>query len=364
MNRLMDSRRKDTLVCDVETDRPALDFAFRFQIRYVVHCPLRQFQGEAVRLTTILRVRPGERSPSTFLAHYEVPPAPAQMKSWLDYGRLRNEIEFSGAIVAGEGEYPIDLVVTDSRQRFFRHSWRAKAVLRRDELGLPATLKAGTVAGLRQPFWERDTANEASPYRLTVLLDAAPINPSGIKLRAWDRAFLLNSLYSLLRHVPAARVRLVAFNLDQQRELFREEDLDRFTLVRLSQALTDLELGTVSKFTLERREGWAQLLAELIEREAAGAPDTSAIIFLGPHGRLNKKMACDVPDYHPGVSPRIFYFEYFERQGADFPDALEYLTNACKGRIFKLHSPIDLGRNIARMRADLGDGPGVSMASK
>jgi hypothetical protein len=364
VNRLIDARRKDTLACEVETDRPSLDFAFRFEIRYVVRCPLREFKGEAAQLTTILRVHPGEGQPSIFVAPYEVPAAPVQLKSWLDLRRLHNEFEFSGAIAAGAGEYPIELVLTDGHERFFRHSWKATAELRRDELGMSPTLKPGTVMGMRQPFWERNATNSNSPHRLTVLLDAAPVNPQGVKLRAWDRSFLLNSLYSLLRHVPAAQVRLIAFNLDQQREVFRQEELDRFTFVKLAQALSDLELGTVSKKTLERHEGWAELLAGLIEGEATGTPGASAIIFLGPHGRVGKKMTCDAPDYRPGMSPRIFYFEYFERQGSDFPDSIEHLTNACKGRIFKLHSPIDLGRNIARMRADLGSPVAVSVASQ
>jgi hypothetical protein len=364
LSRMLDGRHKETLSCDVETDRPSLDFAFRFEIRYVVRCPLREFRGEAAQLTAIMRVQLPDAPAAVFVAPYDVPAAPAQMKTWLDLRRLRNEFEFSGAIAAGAGEYPIDLVLTDGHERFFRQSWKVKAELRRNELGLSPTLKPGTVTGMRQPFWEHNAANAASPYRLTVLLDAAPVNTSGTKLRAWDRAFLLNSLYSLLRHVPAAQVRLVAFNLDQQREVFRQEELDRFTFVKLSQALNDLELGTVSKKTLERHEGWAELLDGLIEREAARTPSTSAIIFLGPHGRITKKMACDAPGYQPGASPRIFYFEYFERQGGEFPDSIEHLTNACKGRVFKLYSPIDLGRNIARMREDLGHPAAVAIASQ
>jgi hypothetical protein len=250
VSRFMDLQQKETLACQVETARPALDFAFRFEIRYVVRCPLKEFQGEAARLTAILRVQSSQGPTAIFVAPYEIPAAPVQLKSWLDLRRLRNQFEFSGAIVAGAGEYPIELVLTDGHERYFRHMWRVRAESRHDEADLTPTLKPGVVMGMRQPFWERNATNETSPYRLTVLLDAAPVNPAGTKLRAWDRSFLLNSLYSLLRHIPAAQVRLIAFNLDQQRELFRQEELDRFTFVKLAQALGDLELGTVSKRVL------------------------------------------------------------------------------------------------------------------
>ena len=40
--------------------------------------------------------------------------------------------------------------------------------------------------------------------RLTILLDAAPVDPRSLKLRAWDRTFLLDSVASVLREIPAA----------------------------------------------------------------------------------------------------------------------------------------------------------------
>jgi hypothetical protein len=364
VNRLLEAHHKDTLACMVETVRPSLDYAFRFEIRYVIRCPLKEFQGEAVQLTAVLRVQPAQGPPEIFVAPYDVPAAPPRLKTWLDLGRSRNEFEFSGAIAAGAGEYPIELLLTDGQERSFHYSWKAKAELRREEHCLLPALKPGTVTGMREPFWDRSMANTDSPYRITVLMDAAPVNPSGVKLRPWDRAFLLNSLYSLVRRVPAAQVRLVAFNLDQQREVFRQDELDRFTFVKLAQALTDLELGTVSRQTLEQRQGWSNVLAGLVERETAGTPRSSAIVFLGPHGRLTKKVGCNASGYRPGESPRIFYFEYLEGPDSEFPDSIEHLTNACKGRIFKLHSPLDLGRNIARLRADLEAPPVLAGASQ
>jgi len=362
--RVMDSAPpKDTLDCEVTPIRPFLDFAFRFEIGYVVRCPLKVFRGEAARLSALLRVRREGVPAALFFGAYEIPAMPPGLKDRLDPRRMSSQVEFSGAIVAGEGEYPLELVVMDSNQRFFRHTWTAKAALARNERHLQPVLKPGALAGMRHPFWEADEKSATSPYRITVLLDAAPINPLSMKLRAWDRAFLLNSLYSLLRHIPAARVRVVAFNLDQQREVFRQEGLDRFTFLKLAQALSNLELGTISTGTLLRQQGWAELLAGLIQAEVAGKPDTSAIIFLGPHARLNKKMACEAPAYQPGKSPPIYYFEYFARQGAEFPDSIEHLTNACKGRVFKLHSPGELGRNIAKMRTDLGILPRVALVA-
>jgi len=66
------------------------------------------------------------------------------------------------------------------------------------------------------------------PMRITVLLDTAPFSVSNAGasfLSAADRVFLLETLSALLERMPASSVRLVVFNLEQQKELFRRAEL-------------------------------------------------------------------------------------------------------------------------------------------
>jgi hypothetical protein len=343
----------DPLACRVQPFEPFLDFAFRFEVGYIVHCPLKQFAGEETELNAIVRVRPAGGAAVVLGDFYRIPAITPEIRSRINLRHFPNEVEFSGVFAAGAGEYRVDLIVADDHHRIFRHSWNSKVSPHGDERKAAITMQPGSVASLRLPSWHANAVSPASALRLTVLLDASPINPYALKLRAWDRAFLLDSMSSLLSEVPSASVRIIAFNLDQQREIFRQAALDRFTFTKLSDALRDLELGTVSYRTIERQQGWAELLAKLLADEMAAKPPADAIVFLGPTARLYQKMPREMLNDRPAVAPKIFYFEYFPRRGAEYPDAIHHLTSAFKGRVFKLHSPGELAENIKKMQKDL-----------
>ena len=55
-----------------------------------------------------------------------------------------------------------------------------------------------------------------------IFIGATPDN----RLHAYDRAMLLSALLALLKQTSFTDVKLVAFNLDQQAELFRQERFD------------------------------------------------------------------------------------------------------------------------------------------
>jgi hypothetical protein len=343
----------DPLSCHAEPFRPFLDFAFRFEIGYIVRCPLKQFGGEETVLDAVVRVRPAHGAAVILGDFYRIPAITPALKSTINLKRLHNEIEFSGVFTAGVGEYPVDLVVADDHHRIYRHSWSSKAVPHGDERKAAVAMPPDTVAALRLPSWHANRARKTSGLRLTVLLDASPINPYALKLRAWDWAFLLDSLSSLLNEIPFTFVRIVAFNLDQQREIFRQEQLDRSTFRKLSGALRKLELGTVSYRAVAKRDGWAELLSTLLAGEMAAQPAADAIVFLGPTVRLYRKMPAGMLNFSPDSGPKLFYFEYFPQRGSEFPDAIHHLTSAAKGKVFRLHSPGELAENIRKMQKDL-----------
>ena len=66
---------------------------------------------------------------------------------------------------------------------------------------------------------------------------------------------MLSSLSSLLETLPAQSVRLVVFNLDQQKELFREDTLTPRAFDRASESLNNLQLQMVDYKVLQNREG-------------------------------------------------------------------------------------------------------------
>jgi hypothetical protein len=190
---------------------------------------------------------------------------------------------------------------------------------------------------------------------LTILLDAAPVDPHSLKLRAWDRAFLLDSVASVLREVRADTVRVISFNLDQQEEIVRQDDFDRSGLARLAHALRKLELGSISYRKLGQPQGWSELLTRLWRDEVEAKQPSDAVIFLGPTTRVSAKIPKDALILPKEKRPRFYYLEYFPawRRGSELPDAIHHFTAQCDGTVLKIHSPGEFAGAIDRLRADL-----------
>ena len=136
------------------------------------------------------------------------------------------------------------------------------------------------------------------------------MNPRSLKLRAWDRAFLLDSV-SVLREIPSESVRIVAFNLDQQEEIFRDDNFERSGLAQLSHALRKVELGSISYHKLSQPQGWSEMLTRLSKDELEAEEPADAVIFLGPATRLSEKIPKETITLPKGKKTRFYYLEYF-----------------------------------------------------
>jgi hypothetical protein len=340
------------LDCNIEPFKPFLDFAFFYEVGFIVRCGVKQFEGKEATIRTLLRITPKGGTATMLGQSFNLEGMPAEMKARVDLQRVHAQFEFSGVITAGTGVYEMEVVVFDKQNRVKRKTWQAKVVPHGNESQASIALKPGEVAAISFPRWN-GTSDDAKGIRLTILLDAAPINPSSTKLRAWDRAFLLGSLSSLLRCFPTASVRLTAFNLDQQRAIFHDEEFDRLGLRRLAAALTELELGTVSYKTLGHQQGWSEMLADLVRSEISRERPSDAVVFVGPNNRISEKISTESIGLKERASAPFFYFEYFPIPGKEFPDVIHHLTSAQGGTVFSLHSPGDLAAAITKMQAKL-----------
>jgi hypothetical protein len=291
--------------------------------------------------------------------------------------RDRNDIEFSGLIAAGEGEYSVDLVVVDRKHRLFHRSWKTKVYAHGSETRAPVSIQPNTVAALTLPDWQR-TASDRNLERLTVLVDAAPIHANSTRLRAWDRAFLLQALSSVLTLLPSNSVRVIAFNLDQQREVFRTDDFNPGETHSFSDALDELKLGEVPYQVLQQSQGACNMLLDLLRREIKAERPSGAIILLGPTNRLTGKIPPELVSEHGPGAPPIFYLKYSpiapsrfhlplasirgmrEDAGNDlanleigsngeFPDIIQHAAALHDGVTMNLHSPADLADALKKI---------------
>lgn len=380
---LQESIAKQTLPCDAEASRPFLDFAFRFEIGYVVHCPLKEFGGVETSIAAHMRVQAGDAPPVWFSEWYHVPGMPDDLRSRINLQHDHNDIEFSGVIAVGEGEYSVDLVVADRQHRLFHRDWKTKAFSRGADLRAPLSMQPNTIAALDIPNWSR-TASERNLGRLTILVDAAPIRAGSTRLRAWDQAFLTEALSSVLTLLPSNSARVVAFNLDQQRQVFEADEFNPQETHRLSDSLRELELSKVSYEVLQQTHGAGNMLLDLLKRERQSERAADAIILLGPANRLSDKIPSESVDRHP-QGPPVFYLKYSPTtparlrlpfsslmgmhedpstdlanlelgNGGEFPDIIQHAAAIHDGLTINLHSPADLADALRRIEHRLRPG--------
>ncbi|HXJ95375.1 MAG TPA: hypothetical protein VMT20_21240 [Terriglobia bacterium] len=343
----------ERLICKIERKDPSLDFEFRFTTGFTIECPLKVFEGRKSSVNMFIRVTPEGGTPVVLGGTWSLPAAPSDMAAG-DPRKLSTNIEFSGAFTVGEGRYRVEVLAVDDQRRTCRKEWEINVVRHRAVAASPAVLTADTVAPADFAPWDGRLQTAAEGVRLTVLLDVAPVNPRETALRAWDRLMLLDSLSSLLRAMPCKSVRLVAFNLDQDREIYRNsqfrggEEFDS-----LKEAMQELELGTVSYNVLQQQQGWVQMLWRIANVELRADDPSDAVIILGPTTRTHIKIEKAKLPVRETSNPQFFYFEYSNLFGNPFPDSMGDLAKSLGGRAFIFHSPQELAQDIQKVLTKL-----------
>jgi hypothetical protein len=226
----------------------------------------------------------------------------------------------------------------------------------RFQANMKPALPPGTVSPTVGSRWQGKLVEGG--LRVTILIDASPTNPGQPVLHEWDLSYLLRSLSSLLEQVRCSSVRVVAFNLEEQKEIFRADRFDRAALHDLSHALRNFDLWAIPYQSLERNRP-TDFLVELVNKELTLEERSDAVIFLGPNTRIFRKPPSGILQPGGGRAPQFFYFEYFHSIGGDFrghaefPDSIHYLTNALHGTVFTIHSPGDFLKDISKMLSQL-----------
>lgn len=294
------------LECSVSPLRPALGFNFRIQAGYIVHLPLNQFSGPGHSVTALLRITPdvSGASPVFLTDSLRLPPVPP------------NDLtgEFGGGFYMGAGRYHVNWLLVDETGRACVKEWRIESELPHDTRINPG-MAPGTIAelSLRLAPSANRHPDAVPPLRLTVLLDAAPLSAGNFtetELRSADRIFLLGALSALLERLPTSAVRLVVFNLAQQRELLRRDSFSRDWLGEVIQTLNQLQLAKVDYSIAQSRTGHLDLLARLINQELCSASPSDAVVILGPRERYHDKLPPGALATAGDGAPKFFFLAH------------------------------------------------------
>jgi hypothetical protein len=337
------------LACEVRPLAPTLTYRLIYRAGYVVTVPLEQFGSEQRTLAVTVRITPKRAGARPLLLR--------------DIGKLpvgsdpaKSEAQVAGGFFLGAGGYQAEMVLTDSQQRICRKRWDLELKPHR---GVQSALSPGQLAAFSQLEWPHLEASGAGA--LTVLLGA------GARER---NAVLLDSLAAILDRMPFSHVHVVAFSLDQHKELLRQDVAGARGFERVAKALEVFNPATVSYAVLKDPAGHRDFLWQLLAKEGLRAEPADAVLFVG-YSTFDDSHIYAPPTCADGSRKTVYaYFDYSEpsrreyrqpgrqrREGLprvalaqpDMPDAISRITRACSGTVFHVHSPEELAVAVEKV---------------
>jgi len=337
--------RKD-LVCTVEPVKPTLGFDLRFHGGYDISLPLRDVAGNENLLSILVRVTPDRRKddPIYFTQHINVPKLPEDAKG---------DAVLGGLFDLGEGKYHIDLLMKDRSERVCSFYWDAEALLADRDREIQPAIAAGAVERAEyEQFNEEPPVERApgKPLNIKVLVNFAPQNSSLSSLRPIDTLALVTVLRRLSREPQFGKFSVVAFNVQEQRVLYRQASAERIDFPALGRAIQSVEPGKVDLKQLSQKHGEVSFLADLIKKEIANDhPD--AVIFAGPKVLLDDSVPEEeLKPLASDVTYPVFYMNYnLNPQAVPWKDAIEKAIRNFRGTEFSISRPRDLWFAVAEV---------------
>ncbi|HEY1759928.1 MAG TPA: acetyltransferase [Bryobacteraceae bacterium] len=333
--------RKD-LACTVTPDKPELGFDLRFHGGFDVSVPLSELSGPENQLTILFRVTPDlhKDQPRYFFQHIHVPEIADDAKG---------DANLRGMVDLGEGSYHVDWLMRDRSERVCSFYWDSDAVLPPKDKQIELNLPPGTVERMAvEQFGEEppvERAQAAPPLNIKVLVNFAPQYSDAAALRPIDTIALVTMLRRIAREPQFGKFSLVAFNIQEQRVLYRQSSADKIDFPALGDAVHHIKLGTVDVKHLAQKHGESEFLTDLIKREvAAGGDHPDAVIIAGPKIMMDDSVAEDqIRPLLTDVDFPVFYVNYnLYPQDMPFKDSVSHAVKLFRGTEYTISRPRDL----------------------
>jgi len=338
---------RQDLPCSVNPVKPALGFDLRFHAGYEVGIPLKNLAGAENQLTMIFRVTPEapKGEPAYFVQRVHVPPLEPEASG---------TAYLEGAFDLGEGRYHVDWLMRDRSEHLCSSYWDAEAALPPKDKQLTLPIRPGAVRATEEEAFKEEppvqrTPDEA-PLKVKVLVNFAPLNAYGATLQPLDTSALVSILRTIVREPRIGRFSVVAFNLEEQRILYRQRDAERIDFPALGEALHSLNLGIVDLGRLSRKNGETEFLANLIQRELGGADHPDALIFAGPKAPSDESVPTESLKEVGEVQYPVFYMNYnLHPESTPWKDAIGRAVKFFKGYEYSISRPRDLWAAVGEM---------------
>ena len=339
--------RKD-LPCSVINNKPVLGFDLRHHAGYEVSVPLKELSGSENLLTILFRVSPEDHrdEPLYFTQRIRVP---------LIEEDAKGDAYLQGTFDVGEGKYHVDWLMRDRAERVCSCYWDMEAVLPPKDKEIGLVMPAGSIQPAdREQFKEEPPVlrkQDEPPLNIKVLVNFAPQNSHSATLQPLDTSALVSILRSISREPRIGKFTVIAFNLQEQKVVYRAENAERIDFPALGESLASLNLGTVDLKRLSQKHGDTEFLTDLIRREITSASNTTdAVVFAGPKAMLEENVPQDSLKEIGSLNYPIFYMNYnLYPQAVPWNDSIGRAVKFLKGYEYTISRPRDLWFAVSEM---------------
>jgi hypothetical protein len=340
--------RKD-LPCSVIPAKPVLGFDLRFHAGYEVNVPLKELAGTENKLTILFRVTPENHKdePVYFSQHVHVPSIEDEASG---------DATLGGSFDLGEGKYHVDWLMRDRSERVCSFYWDSEALLPAKDKQITLEMAPGAVRHWQEEQFIEDppierTPSTGAPLNIKVLVNFAPQNFDSPALRPMDTVALVSILRRISREPQFGKFSLVAFNIQEQRVLYRQSSSERIDFPALGHALETVKLGTVDMKRLAQKHGDTDFLTELIKKEMSAPDHPDALVFAGPKIMLDAGVPQEtlVPIANDVDYP-VFYMNYnLNPNAVPWKDSISRAVKVFRGTEYTISRPRDLWFSVSEM---------------
>jgi hypothetical protein len=331
--------RKD-LPCTVTPNKPSLGFDLKFHSGYEVSVPLKDLAGSENQLTMVFRVVP-ENKPDEAVYFSQHTPVPAIQEDASGPAYLQ------GTFQVGEGKYHVDWLMRDRAERVCSSNWDIEATLASRDRQMALDIAAHAIQPADGEIFKQEPPVERgqhdSPLNVKVVVNFAPQDAASATLQPLDTNALVSILRNIARDPRITRFSIVAFNMQEQRVIYRQDAASQIDFPAMGRALKSLNLGTVDLKRLSQKHGESEFLANLITTELKDSQPPDAVIFAGPKVMLEDGLPPETIRQLSDVKTPVFYMNYnLNPQVNPWRDAIGNAVKALKGSEFTISRPRDL----------------------
>ena len=340
---------RSDLPCAVVHPKPVLGFDLRFHARYEVTVPMKELAGGENLLSILFRVTPldvagkGSDSATYFVQKLRVPSIEEDAKG---------DAFLEGSFDVGEGKFKVEWLMRDRAERVCSDYWESEAALPAKDREMSLMIPPARIA-ITEPEQFRDeppVARQSAPgLQVKVLVNFAPQNARSATLQPFDTSALVSILRSISRDPRIARFSVVAFNMHDQKVLYKQENSEKIDFPAIGRALEALKLGTVDLARLANKHSETEFLEGLLKTELASL-QTDAVIFAGPKALLEQNVSQESLRGVGPVNMPVFYMNYnLTPQTSPWRDSIGHAVKFLRGVEYTISRPRDLWYSVSEM---------------